>query len=56
MIGAARNLGKYRDPALKRKQYERMRDNYDWSRVAPRLAGEIRKTVEARAPGPRRRA
>ncbi|MFP3263830.1 MAG: hypothetical protein RXQ62_05310 [Nitrososphaeria archaeon] len=29
MVGAARNLGKYRDPALKRRQYERTRDNCD---------------------------
>jgi len=55
MIDAARNLDKYRDPALRRKQYKRMRDNYDWSRVVPWLAGEIRKAVEARATCSQRR-
>jgi len=56
IIDAARNLNRYRDPALKRKQYEHMRDNYDWNRVVPRLANEIRKVVEARAVGSQRRA
>jgi len=51
IVDAARSIDRYRDPTLKRKQYEYMRDKYDWNHVIPRLADEIRKAVEGRVSG-----
>jgi len=48
IMSATHNLDKYHNQELKMKQYEYMRDNYDWSRVVHKLANEIRSRVKER--------